>query len=234
MTIRDPSLQALSPAPASPPFQLVIFDCDGVLVDSERVTQHVLVQILNELGLSLTLQEVTEQFLGRSMSQYLALLTDLLGQAPPPDFETRLRARFRQALENQLTAVPGIEGVLAGLTIPYCVASNGDVQKMQLMLGMTGLWSLFEHNLFTVAQVALPKPAPDLFLYAAAHYGVNPADCLVIEDSPTGVAAGVAAGMTVYAYAALTPAARLRAAGAHRVFQDMSELPVLIRHGTRS
>ncbi|HEX8115372.1 MAG TPA: HAD family hydrolase [Kofleriaceae bacterium] len=209
-------------------YQLVIFDCDGVLVDSERITNQVYADLLGELGLVFSLEDMFEHFVGHSMAQCLDKIAGLLGKSPPADFVATYRARSRHALETQLRPVPGIEEALAGIAIPWCVASNGAHEKMRLTLGLTGLLPRFEGRLFSVADVARPKPAPDVFLYAARCCGVAPGECVVVEDTPTGVAAGVAAGMTVLGYAALTPAHRLRAAGAHHVFDRMTELPQLV------
>jgi HAD superfamily hydrolase (TIGR01509 family) len=209
-------------------YKLVIFDCDGVLVDSERITNQVFVEMLNELGLPLTLDDMFEQFVGHSMGQCLDKITNLLGRRPPDDFLPTYRARTRVALESNLVAVPGMEDALDSITLPHCVASSGDHEKMRSTLGITGLWSRFEGKIFSVTEVKNPKPAPDVFLYAASQCGVSPADCVVVEDTPTGVAAAVAAGMTALGYSALTPAHRLLAAGAHRVFDRMSDLPGLL------
>jgi HAD superfamily hydrolase (TIGR01509 family) len=209
-------------------FALVIFDCDGVLVDSEVITNRVFTQMLNELGLPVTLQDMFEKFVGKSMEQCLHLIRELMGREVPVDFVSQLHQRSAAALEMELTAVPGIEGVLDTLRVPYCVASNGTHEKMQTTLGLTGLLSRFQGKLFSVSDVARGKPFPDVFLYAAAKSGVLPAACAVIEDTPTGVTAGVAAGMTVYGYSAHTPAARLIAAGAHHTFDRMKDLAELL------
>jgi beta-phosphoglucomutase-like phosphatase (HAD superfamily) len=124
--------------------------------------------------------------------------------------------------------VPGIEGVLEAIQVPYCVASNGSMEKMQVTLGMTGLLSRFKDRLFSISEVARGKPHPDIFLYAAQKSGASPSACAVIEDTSTGVTAGVAAGMTVFGYCANTPAQRLIDAGAHYTFDRMSELPGLL------
>ena len=212
-------------------YQLVIFDCDGVLVDSERITNRVFAEALGELGLAFTLEDMYEHFMGRSMAQCLDKITELLGRPPPADFVTIYRARSTRALEAEVTPVHGIERALAQIAIPWCVASSGAHDKMRLTLGRTGLLPHFEGKLFSVTEVARAKPAPDVFLHAASHCGVAPADCAVVEDTPTGVAAAVAAGMTVLGFAALTPRDRLRAAGAHCVFDDMAELPALLALG---
>ncbi len=214
-----------------PRYQLVIFDCDGVLVDSERITNQVFADMLGELGLAFTLEDMFERFIGRSMAQCLDEIAALLGRPPPADFTTTYRARTKRALETQLRPVPGIEEALAQITIPWCVASNGAHDKMRLTLGLTGLLPHFEGKLFSVAEVARPKPAPDVFLHAASRSGVAPGDCAVVEDTPTGVEAAARAGMTVLGYAGLTPAHRLRAAGAHHVFDRMADLPRLLSSG---
>jgi HAD superfamily hydrolase (TIGR01509 family) len=212
-----------------PRFQLVIFDCDGVLVDSERITNQVFADLLGELGLAFTLEDMFEHFVGHSMAACVDKITALLGQPPPADFEASYRARSKRAFETELTAVAGIEEALAQIAIPDCVASNGPMHKMRLTLGLTGLLPRFEGRLFSAQGVARPKPAPDLFLHAARSCGVAPGDCVVVEDTPTGVAAGVGAGMTVLGYAALTPGHRLRAAGAHHLFDRMVDLPHLLQ-----
>ncbi len=215
-------------------YKLVIFDCDGVLVDSERITNQVFVQMLNELGLNLTLDDMFEQFVGHSMAQCLEQITALLGHAPPVGFVSEYRWRTKIALESDLQAVPGVTQALHDITLPICVASSGDHDKMRTTLGITGLWKTFEGKIFSVTDVKQAKPAPDVFLYAAQHMGVAPADCIVVEDTPTGVTAGVAAGMTVLGYAALTPAHRLRAAGAHGIFNNMAQLVSLLSTDVRA
>ncbi len=209
-------------------FSLVIFDCDGVLVDSEVITNRVFTQMLNELGLRVTDSDMFDKFVGRSMGQCLELIGELMGRDVPEDFVSELDQRSAVALARELTAVPGVEQVLDALRVPYCVASNGTHEKMQTTLGITGLLPRFQGNLFSVSDVARGKPFPDIYLHAAAKYGMPPSACAVIEDTPTGVAAGVAAGMTVYGYSAHTPPARLIAAGAQRTFNRMSDLPILL------
>lgn len=211
-------------------YKLIIFDCDGVLVDSERIANQVLVEMLNELGLPLTLEDMFEQFVGHSMSQCLDKITSMLGRRLPAEFLPHYRARAKDALESGLLPVPGIEDALDRLTLPTCVASSGDHEKMRTTLGVTGLLRRFEGRIFSVTEVANPKPAPDVFLHAARRLNVLPADCLVVEDTPTGVASAVAAGMTVFGYCGLTPAHRLRAAGAHQVFDNMGVLPGMVQN----
>lgn len=212
-------------------FELVIFDCDGVLVDSERISNQVFADMLNELGIPATLDYMFEHFVGHSMNYCMELVARLLGHRPPADFVDRYRERVNTAFASKLEAVHGIEAALEQIDLPTCVASSGDHDKMRTTLGITGLLSRFERRIFSVTEVARSKPWPDIFLHAANMNGVQPSRCVVVEDSPTGVKAAVAAGMTVLGYAALTPASRLLDAGAHRVFTSMAELPVLIDAG---
>jgi HAD superfamily hydrolase (TIGR01509 family) len=209
-------------------FGLVIFDCDGVLVDSELITNRVFAQMLNELGIALTLEDMFERFVGRSMPQCLEIITQLLGRPVPQQFVTEYQARSAAALRAELKTVPGIETVLATIRTPYCVASSGTHEKMQTTLGITGLLPQFRGKMYSVTEVAHSKPFPDVFLHAARQQGVLPADCAVIEDTPTGVRAGVAAGMTVFGYCALTPKQRLIEAGAHHTFERMRDLPGML------
>jgi len=209
-------------------FALVIFDCDGVLVDSELITNRIFAQMLNELGIPVTLADMLETYVGRSMRQCIETIERQLGRSVPEDFLDRYHARTTAALRAELRAVAGVEAALSAIKIPYCVASSGSREKMHTTLGMTGLMPRFRGKLFSVEDVAQGKPAPDIFLYAARSFGVVPQACAVIEDSPAGVAGAVAAGMRVYGYCASTPAALLLAAGAHCTFDRMSRLPGLL------
>jgi HAD superfamily hydrolase (TIGR01509 family) len=213
---------------ATPAFDLVIFDCDGVLVDSEVVTNRVFAEMLGELGAHVTLETMFDRFMGHSMSYCLALTRDLLGRDAPSDFLAEYRRRSEAALALEVEAVPGVVEVLDTLAVPWCVASNGPRDKMAVTLGKTGLLARCAERMFTAYEVARPKPAPDLFLSAAARFGVEASRVAVVEDSPAGVAAAVAATMTPFAYAARTPAARLREAGATATFRHMHELPGLL------
>lgn len=209
-------------------FQAVLFDCDGVLVDSELITNRVFMALLNELGLPVTLEFMFENFVGRSMQYCWQRITEMLGREIPPGFHDEVNRRTTAALQAEVKAVQGVEAVLDSLQIPFCVASSGSFEKMATTLGVTGLLPRFTGRIFSATEVARGKPAPDIFLHAASRCGVEPRKCAVIEDSPAGVAAGVAAGMTVYGYCAFTPERRLREAGANRLFAAMSELPALL------
>lgn len=209
-------------------FELVIFDCDGVLVDSEVLTNTVLRDMLVELGADLTLEDMFEKFVGHPWGYCLALAEKLLGRAPPQDFATRYRERSVELLHEHLLPVPGIQLALSRIHLPMCVASSGDHDKMRTTLGLTRLLEHFEGRLFSVTQVAHAKPAPDVFLFAAAEMGASPEHVAVIEDTPVGVTAARSAGMSVFGYAGRTPRHRLMSAGATAVFDDMSLLPALL------
>lgn len=214
--------------------QLVIFDCDGVVVDSEAVSNRVMAEMLAELGLPMSYEQVVDRFIGRSMDQCLGIIADLLDREPPPDFRSRFAERTRIALGASLKPVSGITEVLSSLRVPYCVASNGNRAKVNFTLGLTGLQPLFAGRMYCAEDVPNPKPAPDLFLHAARCHDAEPSRCVVVEDTPTGIAAARAAGMTAYGFAAITPSNRLVEAGAQAVFFKMSELPALLRHCGRS
>ncbi|MAI37153.1 HAD family phosphatase [Alteromonas sp.] len=211
------------------PFKLIIFDCDGVLVDSEGITTQVFIDMLAELGINITLEEIMNRYVGMPMSDGLAMLAKQYGFTPPTDFVERFYRNSMVVLADQLQPVPGIKMVIKQLQLPFCVASNSRVEKVRAMLNITGLLGSFEGKIFTACQVENPKPAPDVYLYAAKVFNADPSDCLVIEDTPVGVSAAKAAGMTVYGYSAITPALHLWDAGAHSVFNEMSGLLPLVQ-----
>lgn len=211
---------------------LVVFDCDGVLVDSEPIANRVLTQALVEAGLSLSAQEVSQATTGHSMKQVVAWAETALGGRLPRDFVSHAQARTFEAFRNELKPVSGADVVLdaiAATEIAYCVASSGDHEKMQFTLGLTGLLGRLEGRMFSTSDVARGKPAPDVFLLAASEYGAAVTESVVVEDSLPGVAGGLAAGMTVYGYAAgdVRRQNALREAGAI-VFDDLRDLPELL------
>jgi len=214
----------------NPELDLVIFDCDGVLVDSERLANGVFARVLEEVcGLQFTLDDMFDTFVGHSRLQCLQKIEALIGEPPPAELDRRYQQDINQALAQSVAAIDGIEAVLEQLSLPCCVASSGSHEKMQMTLGKTGLIEFFEGNIFSTSEVERGKPHPDIYLHAAASMGVqDPARCLVIEDSPIGVTGAVAAGMEVFGFAELMPAHRLQASGAHLVFERMSDLPGLI------
>ena len=207
-------------------FELIIFDCDGVLVDSERIANEVFADILNrECGLSLTLADMFDTFVGHSSQQCMDILRGLLGEEPPEGIEGRYKSEINRALSTRVTAIDGIDLVLGTLSIPYCVASSGSHEKMRTTLGRTGLIRYFQEALFSTSDVKRGKPFPDVYLHAASTMGVSdPQRCLVIEDSPLGVKGAVAAGMTAFGFAALMDEEKLLSAGAHLVFREMAHL----------
>lgn len=212
-------------------FEAILFDCDGVLVDSERLANEVFAAKLRELGLELTLEDMFARFVGHSMPHCMQLVAGMLGHAPPADFLDDLQRRTFEAFGRELQPVEGVGAVLDALEVrglPYCVASSGDHAKLRFTLGHTGLWPRFAGRIFSVVDVPHAKPAPDVYLHAARSLAVAPARCVVIEDTPIGVAAGIAAGMTVLGYARHTPAARLEDAGAQLTFESMRHLPRLL------
>jgi len=214
-------------------WELVIFDCDGVLVDSEPISNRVMAEVLAESGLTVTLDDCYRHFMGRSTKDCIRILAERFNHSVSPDFTGALRRRTLAALRDEVEQVPGIASILERIAWPTCVASNGPIEKMRTTLRATGLLDHFGDRLFSGADVARGKPHPDLFLHAATRSGVEPSVCAVVEDSPVGVEAGIAAGMTVFGYAALTDGARLEQAGAH-VFTHMRQLPALLERGPPS
>lgn len=212
------------------PLPLVIFDCDGVLVDSERLVQDIDIRMIGGLGWKITRQEILEQHLGRSEAAVMDNIARRIGRAVPADFVQSRRSAYEQDFKNHLTEVPGVRKAvqeLHGLGHDSCVASSGSHARMRLTLSKTGLWTVFEGRIFSADDVAHGKPAPDLFLYAADKMGYQPRDCVVVEDSPSGVAAARAAGMAVVGYSALVPANLLD--GATMVIAEMTDLPEAIK-----
>jgi HAD superfamily hydrolase (TIGR01509 family) len=211
-------------------YDAIIFDCDGTLVDSEQLGNQVLVDCAAELGLQLTLAEALAQFMGGRMADAVAYIEERLGRPVPKDFVDRARRRMVAAFQAELRAVEGVEPVLRGLDVPYCVASSGPRDKIELSLGLTGLLGYFEGRIFSAYEIGRWKPEPDLFLHAAETLGVAPHRCAVVEDSVPGVRAGIAAGMGVFGYAAMGNGDALAACGA-RSFNRMDVLPSLLRGG---
>ncbi len=207
-------------------FELIIFDCDGVLVDSERITAEVFSKVLNEeCGLSLSLDVLLETFMGQSSQKCLTIIEEMIGQKPPLGLEARYQNEINNALQESVTAITGIEKALAELSIPYCVASGGTHEKMRTTLGKTNLLGQFEGKLFSTSDVPRGKPYPDVFLHAAKSMQcLDPNRCLVIEDSPLGVEGGIAAGMTVFGFADLIKKQKLIESGAHHIITEMSNL----------
>lgn len=192
------------------PYELIIFDCDGVLVDSERIAVKIESEGLTALGWPLSQEEVIERFVGRSSAYGQAQIVAKLGSAVAESWSSEFRRLYRAALETDVAAVEGVVEALDQIDALTCVASSSDHEHLRLVLGRTGLYPRFHGRVFSGTEVQNGKPAPDLFLHAAASLGVAPSSCAVIEDSLPGILAAQAAGMDAYAFlGGVTPADRL-------------------------
>lgn len=196
-------------------FDLVIFDCDGVLIDSEIISARMLVQELAALGVKIDLPYVARHFLGRSYPTVMAQIRIEFGLDLPSDFEDQYRERLLEEFRRDLKVMPGVAEVLDQLSVPFCVATSSSPRRAAMSLELTGLSDRVGTRLYTASQVQRGKPAPDLFLFAADQMGVTPARALVIEDSLTGLRAGQAAGMTVWHFTG----------GSHFTQRDLSRDP---------
>jgi HAD superfamily hydrolase (TIGR01509 family) len=179
---------------------LIIFDCDGVLIDSEIISARMLVAALADRGVTIDLAYVARHFLGRSYPVVMQTIRQDFGLDLPPAFEEDYRERLLEGFRQSLQIMPGVRDVLERLDVPFCVATSSSPRRVQTSLSLVGLWPIIQNRTFTASEVANGKPAPDLFLHAAARMGAAPAGCLVIEDSLTGIQAGLAAGMTVWRF----------------------------------
>lgn len=197
--------------------RLVIFDCDGVLIDSEPLSAAVLMELMAEIGMPLTPEMFRSDFLGRSFETAAARAEQRLGKAFPPDLHLHYRERLLARMAGNLPKMPGVEAVLAALRVPYCLATSSSPQRLTVSLRETGLGHWFEGRCYTASLVANGKPAPDLMFLAAARSGIGAPRCLVIEDSEMGLRAGLAAGMTVWHFTG----------GSH--LKDGFELPADVR-----
>lgn len=212
---------------------LLIFDCDGVLIDSETIACRVDAECFSDAGFPVTAEEIAEEFVGVSSAYMFATMEERHGRKLPPDFAQHLKSRLNAAFAAELRPMAGIAETLATLSAARCVASSSYPDRLSFTLGCTGLFDHFAPHIFSATMVKRGKPAPDLFLYAASQMARAPEDCLVIEDSRAGVAAARAAGMRVLGFVGGTHcrpghADRLRDAGAHDIFADMRDLPRLL------
>lgn len=210
-------------------FDMVIFDCDGVVVDSEPLTNAVLRDDLAARGLDLTLAQVMDEFVGGTMAA-VGQQAAQMGAEIPGDWLDQVYAKIYAHLAENVEAVPGIATVLDRLDaagIPYAIGSNGSRRKMEITLGRTGLYDRFAGKLYSGQEIPNPKPAPDVYLLAAREAGVMPDRCAVIEDSASGAKATKAAGMTCFGFIAETPPAKLAQIADH-LFKDMAALPDLL------
>ncbi|MBN8928256.1 MAG: HAD family hydrolase [Rhodospirillales bacterium] len=217
---------------------LVIFDCDGVLIDSELLSCEAEAACLAAAGLDVSLQEVLDTYVGISLHSMVAALQVRFGRRVPPDLADRIRAATHAAFEGRLQPVAGIVAALDRLDLPACVASGSEPARLAHTLGLAGLWDRFAPHVFSATQVERGKPAPDLFLFAADRMGAAPETCVVVEDSVAGIQAARAAGMRALGFTGASHcgprhAERLYAAGADTVFDTMSTLDGLLR-GSRA
>lgn len=218
------------PAPAVG-IEAVVFDCDGVLVDSERITNGVIAELLREQGLDIDTEGSMRLFMGKTVKELLPEIEQMTGRPLPQTWYTEFLKRRDEGLRDHVEAVPGIHKIMAYLKahdMPYAVASGADRPKMHLTLGKCGLLDLFEPVMFGRDMVDRGKPAPDVYQLAIKTLDVNPARTIVIEDTPTGTAAGLAAGATVLGYAGTGNDDALRDAGVSQVFNDMLKLPAIL------
>lgn len=218
---------------------LVIFDCDGVLIDSEVIACRIQAECLSAAGFPYTSADVARDFIGMTEASALALILDVHGRAVPEDVRQSIRTRTLAAFDHELRAIEGVGELLDALSMPICVASSSGPERLAYTLRLTGLMARFGPHVFSAKQVARGKPHPDLFLFAAERMGVVPsAEILVVEDSVAGVKAAVAAGMTAIGFtggAHCPPdhGARLREAGAALLAEKMSRLRDILLPVTR-
>ena len=207
---------------------LMIFDCEGVLIDSERILNQVFRECLLTVGLDLSLEETIQKFKGRSTNDCMHIVEMMLGRSVPAEeliaeYETWSSKRFKE----EISPIPGIAKALDQLPYRRCVASSSSYEHIYLGLELTGLITYFTEGIFSASDVKRGKPAPDLFFHAASQLGVAPEECIVIEDSPAGVEAAIAAGMTALGFVDLSPEIELQSAGA-KTFSNMLDLPKLV------
>ncbi|MER8463081.1 HAD family hydrolase [Mesorhizobium sp. M1409] len=214
--------------------ELVIFDCDGVLVDSEALSVSALLGVIKLAGGNVSEDAAYEHFLGKSMKSVREILGRDFGLDVTDSHLTEMRVELMRKFREELKPIAGVKEMLPKLGLPFCVASSGTLDRIRYALDVTGLLGLMEPHLFSAAMVAKGKPAPDLFLHAAASMRAQPRKCLVVEDSPAGITAARAAGMRVFAFTGGSHAgnptlkARLASSEPDFIFADMLQLPDLI------
>jgi len=216
----------MNPSPKK--VNLIIFDCDGVLVDSEKICIQALRDLLGKHGISRSYQEVVDTFHGLSQSQTTDQLNVIFKANIPADFSRLFVITSLQRLQNELKPVEGVHALLNEITIPFCVASNGTRSKVISSLSITGLLEKFKGRIFCAEDVKNPKPHPELFLMAANTLSVRPENCLVVEDSIAGIQAARAAGMRVYAYPGVTSREKLLAANPSMILSEMKDMRDII------
>ncbi len=214
---------------------LIIFDCDGVLVDSEPISIAVLLEMIAKSGVTLSEDDAYDRFLGRSMATISKILHEEYGFAASEADLDEMRTNLYSRFELDLQPIPGIADTLKKLPQRRCVASSSQPERIRLSLRLTGLIDLLDPHIFSATMVKNGKPAPDLFLFAANTMNVDPAECVVIEDSPAGIQAAKAAGMRVFAFTGGTHSrggrleSTLASLGPDLIFDDMLQLPDLLK-----
>ena len=213
-------------------FDAVLFDCDGVLVDSEPITNGVLREMLGELGWHMTVEESMALFVGKALKEETEMITQHTGRPVGAEWIQAFQERRNTALRERLTAIPDIHAAIEAIHARFdgriACASGADRFKVEMQLRQVGLMAYFEGRIFSGYETPRSKPFPDVYLAAASALGVDPWRCAVVEDSATGIAAGIAAGAFVFGYAPAGGGAALSAAGASVVFADMADLPALM------
>ena len=209
------------------PYDLVIFDCDGVLVESEELACRLYVDMFREHGHSLDYHETLHKFYGMTLENRLRISAQELGWQPPADFVSTFHQRELELSERELQTVPHIHELIESLPVPICVASNGSRKEILFRLRIAGLLDRFQNVIFSGTEVARPKPAPDVYLAAAGAFNITPTRCVVIEDSVPGVTAAVAAGMKVYGYSTFYAPEALQSVGAIP-FKSMLEMKEIL------
>ena len=212
---------------------LIIFDCDGVLVDSEVISCRAHAETLTRHGYPINADQVLQRFLGVSDREARLAIEGEMGCKLPDDFETQMKQAALRLYEDHLHLIPHVAETVAALSLPKCVASSGTPEKIRHGLTCAGLYDVLAPHIFSAVQVKRGKPAPDLFLFAAEQMKASPDRCIVVEDSIPGITGARAAGMTVLGFHGGSHcldgyATKLRAAGAHETFDDMRQLPALI------
>jgi len=208
-------------------YKCIIFDCDGVLVDSEPLSNQVMVDIANELGANINLKYALRNFKGNSFNNCAQQISDLIGKAVPNNLEEIYRERSFEKFRNEIKSINEIKNVLDDLKLPFCVASSGPESKIKLNLELTGLMEYFQENIFSCYTIGKWKPDPSVFNWAAKTMGYNPNECLIIEDSLIGVEAALNGGFDVFGYTAHDYNDELRKM-ATKTFSEMLILPELL------
>lgn len=208
-------------------YNCIIFDCDGVLVDSETLSARVFQDMALELGFELDFESAVEKFAGTSMKENLHFIQENIRGSLPESFEKEFRRRTYEEFKSKLEAIPGIHEVIAKLQVPFCVASSGPVEKIRLNLSLVGLLDRFEKRIFSSYDIGKWKPDPGIFVHAATKMGYSPEECVVIEDSAAGIQAAISGGFLVFALARKNRKKHYEQLGAV-AFEDMKELEKLL------